>query len=92
MKPKDAVGRRVRQLGFNTENDVIGNSGDGFLSRGSGYAMEDIATELSVVDSLGQRLTLHVDNVLGSGGQRRVTLYSPFWIVSADLHISLVLS
>jgi hypothetical protein len=92
MKPKDADGRRVRQLGFNTENDVIGNSGDSFLSRGSGYAMEDIATELSVVDSLGQRLTLHVDNVLGSGGQRRVTLYSPFWIVSADLHISLVLS
>jgi hypothetical protein len=47
------------------------------------YGMEDIATELIVVDSLGQRLTLHIDNVLGRGGQHRVTLYAPFWIVSA---------
>ena len=92
LKPKDADARRVRQLGFSTENDVIENSGDGFLRRGNGYVMEDIATELSVVDSLGQRLTLHINNILGSGGQRRVTLYAPFWIVSADLHISLVLS
>ncbi len=85
LESKDAGGHRVSQLGFNTENDVIENSGDGIMRRGDGYVMEDIATELSVVDSLGQRLRLHIDNVLGSGGQRRVTLYSPFWIVSADL-------
>ena len=47
-----------------------------------GYGFEDIATEMNVVDSLGQRLTLLIDNTLGSGGQRRVSLYSPFWIVS----------
>ena len=74
---------KVGQLGFNTENDIIESSGGEVLKRsGDGYGMEDIATELNVIDSLGQRLTLLIDNVLGSGGQRHVSLYSPFWIVS----------
>lgn len=81
---KDSNGRRVNYIG-SKENDVVENSADGFLRRGNGFGLEDIATELSVVDSVGQRLTLNIDNVLGSGGQRRVTLFSPFWIVSASL-------
>lgn len=85
-KQKGPGGGKVRQLGFNTENDTIESSGDGFLRRVNGYGIEDIATELSVVDSLGQRLTLHIDNVLGSGGQRRLSLYSPFWIVNTTEH------
>ena len=50
------------------------------------YSVEDIVTETTVVDSVGQRLTLHLDNVLGNGGQRHVTIYSPFWIVNTTEH------
>jgi hypothetical protein len=50
------------------------------------FSAEDIATETTVVDSVGQRLTLHLDNVLGNGGQRHVTIYSPFWIVNTTEH------
>jgi len=80
--------RKTGQLGFNTENDIIESSGGGVSRRGfDGYGVEDIATEMNVVDSLGQRLTLLIDNTLGSGGQRRVSLYSPFWIVSLSAYI-----
>lgn len=71
--------RRFKPLGSNTENAIN-------LKRGNVYGMEDIATELSAVDSLGQRLTLQIENVLGSGGQRQITLYSPFWIVNTTEH------
>ena len=47
---------------------------------------EDIATETTVVDGLGQRLGLCIDNNLGSGGQRHVTVYCPFWIVNTTEH------
>jgi hypothetical protein len=50
------------------------------------FSLEDIASETIVVDSVGQRLTLHLDNVLGNGGQRHVTIYSPFWIVNTTEH------
>ena len=83
MKQKDTTtNRKGAQLGFSTENEMIESSGGGVLRRGDGYGLEDVATEFSVIDSLGQRLTLLIDNVLGSGGQRRVSIYSPFWIVS----------
>ena len=79
---QNAANRKVGQLGFNTENDIIESSGGALLKRGDGYGIEDIATELNVIDSQGQRLTLLIDNTLGCGGQRRVSLYSPYWIVS----------
>ena len=67
VKQKDfASNRKAGQLGFNTENDMIESSGGGVLRR-DGFGVEDIATELGVIDSLGQRLTLLIDNVLGSG-------------------------
>lgn len=83
VKQKDVANRKVGQLGHNTENDMIESSGGGVPRRNDAYGVEDIATELNVIDSLGQRLTLLIDNVLGSGGQRHVSLYSPFWIVSS---------
>ena len=73
--------RKVGKLGSSSENDNIESSGDGFPRRGDGFGVEDIASELCLIDSLGQRLTLHIDNILGSGGQRHVSVYSPFWIV-----------
>lgn len=80
-KQKDVVAK-VGHLGFSTENDLIESSGGNFFRRGDGFCVDDIASELSVVDSLGQRLTLQIDNILGSGGQRHISIYSPFWIVS----------
>lgn len=85
MTQKDTTNRKVGQLGFSTENEMIESSGGCALKRSDGYGMEDIATDILVIDSLGQRLRLLIDNVLGSGGQRRVSLYSPFWIVSVSI-------
>jgi SHR-binding domain of vacuolar-sorting associated protein 13 len=39
-----------------------------------------------VVDSLGQRLTLHIDNVRGGGAQRRISVFTPYWIVNCTEH------
>ena len=51
-----------------------------------GFGLSGIATETTVVDSEGQRLVLRIDNNLGGGGQRRVTIYCPFWIVNTTEH------
>jgi hypothetical protein len=77
--------RKVGHLGSISENDNMELSGGTLPRRGDGFGAEDIASELCVIDSLGQRLTLHVENILGSGGQRRVSVYSPFWIVSSSM-------
>lgn len=50
------------------------------------YCAADIANETTVVDSVGQRLTLRIENVRGGGGQRRISLYCPFWIVNTTEH------
>ena len=39
-----------------------------------------------VVDSVGQRLTLKIENVRGGGGQRRISLFCPLWIVNTTEH------
>lgn len=38
------------------------------------------------MDSVGQRLSLKVENVRGGGGQRRISLFCPFWIVNTTEH------
>ena len=96
VKRKDHKGKKPGQqlkLGFDTENDMIesshgggGGGGGGALRRGDGLGAEDIASEVTVIDSLGQRLQLHINNVLGGGGHRHVSLYSPFWIVNTTEH------
>ena len=50
------------------------------------FSTADIANETTVVDSVGQRLTLRIENIRGGGGQRRVSLYCPFWIVNTTEH------
>lgn len=69
-----------------TENEAIEESARGGMWRGDGFGAEDVASETNVVDSLGQRLTLLIDNVIGGGGQRRVSLYCPYWIVNTTEH------
>lgn len=80
-KQKDGS-RKIGQLGSSNENDNFERTEGTLPRRSDGFGVEDIASEICVYDSLGQRLTLHIENILGSGGQRRVSLYSPFWIVS----------
>jgi len=46
----------------------------------------DVVDETVVVDSVGQRLTLKIDNVRGGGGQRRISLFCPLWIVNTTEH------
>jgi len=50
------------------------------------YSPADVASETTVVDSVGQRLTLGIENVRGGGGQRRISLFCPFWIVNTTEH------
>ena len=85
---KIASKKKLTVFGLDTDADAFdptdteGGSGDPGVALG----VEDIATETTVVDSLGQRLGLCIDNNLGSGGQRRVTIYCPFWIVNTTEH------
>lgn len=50
------------------------------------YGPEDVDSETTVVDSVGQRLTLKIENARGGGGQRRISLFCPFWIVNTTEH------
>jgi hypothetical protein len=46
----------------------------------------DCASETVVVDRIGQKLTLQIENIRGGGGQRRISVSSPFWIVNSTEH------
>jgi hypothetical protein len=35
---------------------------------------------------VGQRLSLRIENVRGGGGQRRISLFCPFWVVNTTEH------
>jgi hypothetical protein len=50
------------------------------------YTTEELATETVVVDSVGQKLILKIENVRGGGGHRRVSLFCPYWIVNTTAH------
>lgn len=52
----------------------------------SKFGAEDIASSMVVVDSIGQRLALNIDNELGAGGQRHITISCPYWIVNTTEH------
>jgi len=39
-----------------------------------------------VVDGIGQRLKLNIENTRGGGGQRHIAVFSPFWIVNTTEH------
>eukprot|EP00986_Skeletonema_menzelii_P013164 scaffold7491_cov142-Skeletonema_menzelii.AAC.15 len=73
-------------LGEDVENERSLNQNMADAKLRDTFSADDIATETTVVDSVGQRLTLLLDNVFGNGGQRHVTIYSPFWIVNTTEH------
>uniref|UniRef100_A0A7S2Y632 C2 domain-containing protein n=1 Tax=Entomoneis paludosa TaxID=265537 RepID=A0A7S2Y632_9STRA len=47
---------------------------------------ENCVDETVVVDGVGQRLTLGIENIRGGGGQRRISVYCPFWIINTTEH------
>lgn len=67
-----------------TDPDRVG--GRVHAIEGMTYSAGDIADETTVVDSVGQRLTLRIENIRGGGGQRRISLYCPYWIVNTTEH------
>lgn len=64
--------------GYPGKNGVDGKT---YRVSTSQYYANDVASETCVVDGIGQRLELKIENIRGGGGQRRISLYCPFWIV-----------
>jgi hypothetical protein len=50
------------------------------------FLPQDVAAETTVVDGLGQKLTLNIENIRGGGGQRRIAIFCPFWVVNTTEH------
>jgi SHR-binding domain of vacuolar-sorting associated protein 13 len=46
----------------------------------------DVANEIAVVDGLGQRLMIGIENQRGGGGQRNISVFSRYWIVNTTEH------
>lgn len=83
----DKVGRRI--VDNKKVKDVkrdIGATTDPNQPFHQVYSIQDIATETTLVDHLGQKLNLYIENKLGGGGQRRITIYCPYWIVNTTDH------
>lgn len=77
--------KKAVSFGFEKETEDYGIDGGDGRSELS-FSLEDVATETTIVDSLGQRLDLSIENNLGSGGQRHITVYCPFWILNTTEH------
>jgi len=50
------------------------------------FALGAIASTTTVVDSIGQRLNLDIENKHGAGGQRHITISCPYWIINTTEH------
>lgn len=56
------------------------------ITENTKFGTEEIASSMVVVDSIGQSLVLNIDNELGAGGQRHITISCPYWIVNTTEH------
>ena len=74
-----------KKLGFELTHESIEHSGTNNEAKHS-YTVHNVATETTVVDRLGQRLTLCINNILGGGGQRKISVYCPYWILNTTEH------
>jgi hypothetical protein len=50
------------------------------------YFADDVAQYTTIVDGIGQRLTLSLENVRGGGGHRRITIFCRYWILNTTEH------
>ena len=78
--------RKMAQINFTTSSPLKDGS-----AYGKNFVQVDndalgIAEETTVVDSMGQRLIIKIQNILGQGGERKITLYCPFWILNTTEH------
>lgn len=86
-KTINEVASSERDMGLDPEvGKTAGNDGRIHMVDSRVYTSDDIATETLVVDSVGQKLILGIENVRGGGGQRRVSLFCPYWIVNSTEH------
>eukprot|EP01035_Chromulina_nebulosa_P017521 gene17521-23082_t len=53
---------------------------EGILDEGE----NDDTTTVVLTDTVGQRLTINIDNVEGQAGQRHIAVYCPYWIVNTS--------
>ena len=67
-------------------SDKIHRTFGNFLDENiSNDVSEDISSSSIVLtDTVGQRITLCIENICGSGGQRQITVYCPYWIVNTS--------
>ncbi len=78
------------------DNDwsVNGSSKVGEMSHGSGpdyfsggtNKMVDAVTNIVLTDTVGQKLQLNIENSIGGGSHRHVSVYCPFWLVNTSSH------
>ena len=83
----EKIGRStVKNRKLFEEKSNGGNRNDGDQPFHLVFSIDDITTETTVVDHLGQTLNLSIENNLGGGGQRHITIYCPYWIVNTTEH------
>ncbi|CAM9807154.1 unnamed protein product, partial [Hapterophycus canaliculatus] len=63
--------------------DGVGGGGGGGGS-GGGRAAAELGSSVTLTDSVGQRVEVLLENRLGEGGQRNVTVYCPVWMVNTS--------
>ncbi|CAM9615987.1 unnamed protein product, partial [Ectocarpus fasciculatus] len=54
--------------------------GDG----GGGRPAAELGSSVALTDGVGQRVEVLLENRLGDGGQRNVTVYCPVWMVNTS--------
>lgn len=81
---KFAFGQCLPFLLLTTENDNI--DGKTYKVDTFHFFADDVAQHTSIVDGIGQRLTLGLENIRGGGGQRRVTVFCRYWILNVTEH------
>ena len=50
------------------------------------FSPDDVSDETTLIDSVGQKITLSIENIRGGGGQRQISVFCPFWIVNTTEH------
>jgi hypothetical protein len=80
MSPNIDAARSIDESGSNfTEGKMYKIDNFQFLA-------DDVAPQTTIVDGLGQRLTITIENIRGGGGQRRITVYCRYWILNVTEH------
>lgn len=46
--------------------------------------MNDTDSAVDLVDTVGQKLRLGVENIEGQGGERHITVFCPYWVINTS--------